>query len=189
MEKERKIKTLSLVALIVAILGLTVAFANLTKELTIEGTAKVKGAKWDIYFSNVSVVTSGDAQASNANISDKTSISIPEVTLTKPEDSVTYTFDVINNGTVDAKISGIENKIATFTSNASSPSNSDVTIVKNGFTYKLTYNDGSAVNSNDALVTGATKKMKIVISFNGDNVPANDVSIKNLGSTITYVQS
>ncbi len=189
MEKERKIKTLSLVALIVAVLGLTVAFANLSKELTITGTAQVKGATWDIYFSNVSVATSGGASASNATINNKTTISILEVKLTKPGDSVTYTFDVVNGGTVDAKISDIVNKTASFTSSASSPSSSDVTIVQNGFTYKLTYNDGSTVKKDDTLAKNATKNMKIVISFSGDSVPTGDVSITNLGSTITYVQS
>ena len=38
MEKERKIKVLSIVALIVAVLGLTVAFAALSQTLTINGT-------------------------------------------------------------------------------------------------------------------------------------------------------
>lgn len=189
MEKERKIKTLSLVALIVAVLGLTVAFANLSKELTITGTAQVKGATWDIYFSNVSVATSGGATASNATISNKTTISIKDVTLTKPGDSVTYTFDVVNNGTVDAKISNIVNKTASFASLASTPSDSDVTIVKNGFTYKLTYNDGSNVSMNDTLAKSTTRTMKIVIKFDSTSVPTGDVSVTNLGSTITYVQS
>ena len=47
MEKERRIKTLSLVALIVAVLGLTVAFAALSQTLTINGTASINSATWD----------------------------------------------------------------------------------------------------------------------------------------------
>ena len=39
MERNRKIKTLSLVALIVAVLGLGVAFAALSSKLTINGSA------------------------------------------------------------------------------------------------------------------------------------------------------
>ena len=39
MEKERKIKILSIIALIIAVLGLTVAFAALSETLTINGTA------------------------------------------------------------------------------------------------------------------------------------------------------
>lgn len=39
MEKERKIKVLSLFAMIVAVLGLTVAFAAMSTTLKINGTA------------------------------------------------------------------------------------------------------------------------------------------------------
>ena len=39
MEKERKIKLLSLCVLIVAVLGLTIAFAALSQTLTINGSA------------------------------------------------------------------------------------------------------------------------------------------------------
>ena len=52
-EKERRIKVLSLVALIVAVLGLTVAFASLSQMLTINGTATVDAASWDVHFENL----------------------------------------------------------------------------------------------------------------------------------------
>ena len=61
MEKERKIKVLSIVALIVAVLGLTVAFAALSQTLTINGTSKVEknedkdgNKKWEVRFYGVS---------------------------------------------------------------------------------------------------------------------------------------
>ena len=53
MEKERRIKVLSLVALIVAVLGLTVAFAALSQTLTINGTASINSASWDVHFENL----------------------------------------------------------------------------------------------------------------------------------------
>ena len=52
MEKERKIKVLSVAALLVAVLGLTVAFAALSQTLTINGSATVNTASWDIHFKN-----------------------------------------------------------------------------------------------------------------------------------------
>ena len=54
MEKQRKIKVMSVVALIVAVLGLTVAFAALSQTLTINGTANVDAASWDIHFETIS---------------------------------------------------------------------------------------------------------------------------------------
>jgi len=103
MEKERKIKSLSLIALVVAVLGLTVAFASLSQTLTINGTAKVDSAKWDIHFENLSFGTvTGDATIiteptikDSSNGKKSTVIGDYDVTLTSPGDSVTYTFDVI----------------------------------------------------------------------------------------------
>jgi len=103
-EKERKIKLLSLVALIVAVLGLTVAFAALSQTLTINGSASVDAAEWDVHFENLSEPTiTGAARVINNPVLNGTSIDSLEVSLTKPGDSVTYTFDVVNNGTIDAE--------------------------------------------------------------------------------------
>ncbi len=105
MEKERKIKTLSLVALIVAVLGLTVAFATLSKTLTINGTASVDAAQWDIHFENLSEPKiTGAAEVLEAPTLTNDSFMGLNVKLTKPGDSVTYTFDIVNKGTIAAKI-------------------------------------------------------------------------------------
>ena len=54
MEKQRKIKVLAVAALIITILGLTVAFAALSQTLTINGAATLDAAKWGIKFENLS---------------------------------------------------------------------------------------------------------------------------------------
>ena len=105
MEKERRVKVLSLAALIVAVLGLTVAFAALSQTLTINGSANVDAATWDIHIENLEVERIiGDANViSEPTISsDGKSIENFKVSLTKPGDYVSYTFDFVNNGTIDA---------------------------------------------------------------------------------------
>ena len=102
MEKERKIKVLSIAALLVAVLGLTVAFAALSQTLTINGSATVNTASWDIHFKNLSTPTlTGNAAVTTAPTLDTkgTTIGNYALKLTKPGDSVTYTFDVENSGT------------------------------------------------------------------------------------------
>ncbi len=104
-EKERKVKALSLVALIIAVLGLTLAFAALSQTLTINGTASVNAAEWDIHFENLSEPTiTGSAIVNNVPTFTGTEITDFDVSLTKPGDSVTYEFDIVNNGTIDAKL-------------------------------------------------------------------------------------
>ena len=53
MEKERRVKALSLVALLITIVGLTVAFAAMSRTLTINGTATMDTARWNIHFANI----------------------------------------------------------------------------------------------------------------------------------------
>ena len=110
MEKQRKVKIISLVALIVAVLGLTVAFAALSETLTINGTASLDAATWDVHFENISSPTiTGDAsEVSPPEITDNgITLSKINVNLTKPKDSVKYTVDVVNDGTINAEIVNI----------------------------------------------------------------------------------
>ena len=108
MEKERKIKVLSLVALIVAVLGLTVAFASLSQMLTINGTANVDAASWDIHFENLTSDTIDDAMVNAEPTLSATKITGIDVTLTKPNDGATFLVDIVNGGTIDAKIDSVE---------------------------------------------------------------------------------
>ena len=107
MEKTRKIKIISLCALLVAVLGLTVAFASLSQTLTINGSAAVDAASWDIHFEKTSgkeTEVKGAATFTEPTLNG-TTIENFSATLTKPGDSVTYYFDIVNNGTVDAVVS------------------------------------------------------------------------------------
>lgn len=106
MEKERKIKVLSLAALIVAILGLTVAFASLSEKLTINGSATVDAATWDVHFTdNVETMVFGDATITTPPEVQTDTLHVKNfaVTLTKPGDGVRFDFKVINDGTITAK--------------------------------------------------------------------------------------
>lgn len=128
MEKERRIKILSLVALVVAVLCLTVAFAALSTTLTINGTAKVDAATWDVHFENptcedagmeendectshfkegFSYLEEGAGKVNKNPTIDVTTISGIDATITKPNDTVRYNFMMVNNGTINAKIDSI----------------------------------------------------------------------------------
>lgn len=106
MERRNGIKALSIVALLIAVAGLTVAFAAMSKTLTINGTASMDTAKWDIHFENLvisepvgaaSIVTAPTLQEEGTYIGDF------EVSVTRPGDSIKFTFDVVNAGDIDAK--------------------------------------------------------------------------------------
>ena len=56
MEKDRGAKIIVAIALVVAIVGLTIGYAAYSATLKITGTANVDPAKWDVHFENLSKV-------------------------------------------------------------------------------------------------------------------------------------
>ena len=183
MERNRKIKILSLVALIVAVLGLGVAFAALSSQLTINGSAKAQGGSWNIHFAktlDMPTQTTGDASFTEPTLSD-TSILGFKATVTKPGDSVTYYFDIVNSGTVDALVesyvfrSGYQDcsggrvsdhpecKIYDFKSDGFINA-SDSSVWRTSIKYGLYYTDNNKeIKSDDTISAGETKHAKLVV--------------------------
>ena len=213
MEKQRGIRTLSIVALFVAVIGLSVAFAAMSRTLQINGTATIATAKWDIHFENLvgPGVDGAEAKGTGAatvekapSISDSangesTVIGDYKVTLTKPGDSVTYNFKVTNEGTINAKI-GTFTKTAPVCNPATDVKDGDATateedaaLVCGNLTYTLTYKDtGAAVAADDTLAAGETKDLVLKLIYNDEatTLPTanTDVEITGLDITMVYVQ-
>lgn len=140
---QEKTKNVLLVVLIVGLVSMTVAYAALSTTLTISSSAKVAASKWDIEFANLQnvTVTTGTGGATNtaeivtpATIDNATKITISglQVKFKQPGDTVRYTFDVVNKGDIDAKLTG-------FTLGAATTENSNIT-------YSLTCNSISMTN-------------------------------------------
>ena len=209
MRNNRNQRFMILVALLaVALVGaIGVAVAAFTQDLKIQGTATVKGTSWDIHFENLK-----DAQVvSSLNTAKEitkptidgtnTIISTYAVELKNDGDAVTYTFDVKNNGDIDAKITGITMNTGTsLTCNSNGGTNVEQN-ARNANTcanlvYSLTYADGSAVAVNDKLPAGTSKTMKLTLEYkakgpNGagtEYYPDDDVRVSDLGVTVTYGQ-
>ena len=210
MEKTRKIKIISLCALLVAVLGLTVAFAALSQTLTINGSAAVNAASWDIHFENTSgkeTEVKGAATFTEPTLSG-TTIENFSATLTKPGDSVIYYFDIVNKGTVDAVVSSYNfpNAFKDCMANINKYSycmnfdfNSDDNVsVLDTLTYitlfnnRLAYADtDESVRQGDTLNAGETKHMKLVIEYNdtATELPENNLTLTSSDPiTITYEQ-
>ena len=210
MEKTRKIKIISLCALLVAVLGLTVAFAALSQTLTIKGSAAVNAASWDIHFEKTSgkeTEVKGAATFTEPTLSG-TTIENFSATLTKPGDSVIYYFDIVNNGTVDAQIESYNfprafndcftniNKYSycmNFDFNSDGNLNAlDKSVYFDLFNYQLVYADtDKSVTQGDTINAGETKHMKLVIEYKdtATELPENNITLtSSVPITITYEQ-
>ena len=189
MKNERSIKIVAIIALCFAILGISISFAVLSSTLEIKGVATIKEESWDITFANMSSKISNGAVQNIVPTLNATYIGDFDITLGNG-DSITYTFDVVNNGTMDAKIGTIT--VASFLCNgtAINPSDklNDETLACNNIQYQLTYENDSNLQIGDTLLVGETKKMKLKISYNGA-LPMNSVRISNLNVAFIYVQN
>ena len=183
MEKERRTKALVIVVLLIVIAGLTIAFAALSATLNIKGTAYLDAAKWGIKFKNLSepvkfgtATTTGTAKVEETKSAEITGINVG---LSTPGDKVTYTVDLVNEGTINAKIDNIEKTVLTSEQ-------------QKYLTFKITDKDGKEVSEGDILSAGETRNLTITIEFIKDlakeDLPKQTSTI-SLSYKLNFVQT
>ena len=183
MEKERRTKALVVVVLLIVVAGLTIAFAAISTTLNINGTAYLDAAKWGIRFENLSsptkigsVTTTGTAKIEETKAAEITGIN---VSLSIPGDKVTYTVDLVNKGTINAKIDNIEKTVLTSEQ-------------QRYLTFKVTDKDGREVSEGDILSAGETRNLTITIEFIKDltkeDLPTSTSTI-SLSYKLNFVQT
>ena len=183
MEKQRREKALVIVVLLVVIAGLTVAFAALSTTLNINGTAYLDAAKWEIRFENLSsptrvgkATTTGTAKIEETKAAEITDMN---VSLSIPGDKIVYTVDLVNKGTINAKIDNIEKTVLTSEQ-------------QRYLTFKVTDKDGYEIKQGDILEKGETKKITITIEFIKDltkeDLPTSTSTI-SLSYKLNFVQT
>ena len=174
-------------ALLVGVVAVGMIYAGFTQQLNINGTGNVVASKWDIYFANLSnAVTTGSAVVvTSPQVGPKTKIGDYAVSLYAPGDSVTYTFDVVNDGDFDAVLSSL-------TKNTPSCNPSAALCSYLNYTLKYTNND-TDVAEDDPLLKGDIKnltlKLMLDTSMTASSLPSSDVSIDGLGITLLYSQA
>ena len=183
MEKERRTKALAVVVLLIVVAGLTLAFAALSTTLNINGTAYLDAAKWGIKFENLSsptkigsATTTGTAKIEEAKSASITGINVG---LSTPGDKVTYTVDLVNEGTINAKIDNIEKTVLTSEQ-------------QRYLTFKVTDKNGNEVSEGDVLSAGETRNLTITIEFIKDltkeDLPTSTSTI-SLSYKLNFVQT
>ncbi len=191
----RNTKTLIIIGLCVAILGLTVGYAALSSVLNITGTAKTGtlATNWNIKFKNASCEKTGYAIAGNIT-TEGTSLTLSDSVLVSPSDEVICTFDVVNEGTIDAEVTSVTvPNINNFTYVGSGTNKeNDESIVQNGIISEMKYNNETKdeIQIGDSLNVGESKSVYIKISYKEEmmSLPENDVEINDIYAEIIYGQ-
>lgn len=162
--------------IIVTLLLVSVGYALINTTLKLNGSSKIKQARWNIYFDKVeheSGVTSTETKIDDK----KTTVSF-DIDLEKPGDYYQFNVDTVNDGTIDAIIDSTELTGLTNTT-------------KEIIDYDVTYSDGSSVNKCDTLHSGDRKTLLVKVKYFDDvkeeELLENNENLK-LKFKINYVQ-
>ena len=111
-----------------------------------------KGQEFDIKYTHLSKInTNGTVEEQKAELTEHGLVT--RTSFTKTGDYVDYSFEVMNDGTIKAKLACDPIKLK-----------SDM-YFKGHITYTLTYEDGTDVKKGDELNPGETKTMKVHIEY------------------------
>lgn len=172
--KEKSVRVIAMIGICVLVLGLAIGYSALSTNLNITTKTTLKGSTWSIKFANISEANiTGSATEVTAPVLTATSIDL-DISLLKPGDTISYTFDVVNDGTIDAILS--EDPIL------SGLDSDDIN-------YTLTYSDNTAIKEADTLSNGVTRHLKLTVGFKSSVTEVKNTDTKlSLTATLLYVQ-
>lgn len=192
MEKSNNYVLFGVLALVVSLVAVSLAYAGFTATLNISGSGTVVNAKWDVHFANLALDENTGVTVNTAPSikgTDTTIIEGLDVSFTTPNTSISYTFDVENRGTFDAKLSGL-------TIGAPSCSGDPkAATVCDYITYKLydttTNTELTAADNAKLVAVSGTRHFKLVVSYGNipsEDLPTNNVNVSGLTVAFNYTQ-
>ena len=180
-------------AIIIVIMGVTIVYAALSHDLIINvGKITQSTLSWDVKFraGTVTPVESGTnptGRVCGAATVDTSTISVPALTLSKPNDVCSYAVVVENNGKIDATLA----TIAAISPDQTSCNSNGSTMVCGNITYILS----TDAAGNSPLVTGGvivkltgTQDLYLVIKYTGSVPQSSKVEQAGGGFTLVYNQ-
>lgn len=198
-KREKSIKKMAVMAFIISILSLAIAYTAISTTAKINKNSNITDARWNVHFDNLESKTYGDAKIIKypSLKYDKTYIGDFSISLTKPGDGVLFTYDVVNSGSLRAKyqktlVNDIEKKNK-ITSDIAKTIFEEADFDGDGKTDDKEIE--KALNSiiiEDKIFKGTLQPNEVhscylKISFNGDELPKGNVKL-NLNIKYIFVQ-
>ena len=205
MESRNKKLTQILVAIVLTITGLSVAFAALSTTLNIT-TSSVKQAgpdvvSWNVGFQGSSATATVGGSSDQGRACTDATVSPSQVTvasgiqLSKPGDSCTYQLTIKNSGTIPAKLNSITPTSPTGTGVTCTPTAGSTTgsakIVCGNITYTLAGSANGATNfvTGTTLTANQTTTAYLIAAFTGTSPASSAITQSGAAFSINYVQN
>ena len=175
------------IVLVAILLTLAVGYAAFGGTLKISGTATANGT-WNVHFANPTITQAeGNTVALSKNTTDNDTLTVT-VALGYPGDGATVKVDILNEGTVDAKLTGFKVEGTGF--DAGTESGDNTVVYQNG-AIKVTVPTMNANESTGEVVaSGKTCSVAFDVEWD-ENVVDVDADGQTATFTITfdYIQS
>ena len=167
------------ILLLILLICISIGYAVLNSTLTINGKSNISKNTWDLYFDNIRI-KDGSVEAVEMPVIENATAVKFKINLNKPGDYFEFTFDVVNNGSIDAMIDSIIKEL-------------ELTAEQEKYlNYTINYDNGEEIKKNDLLYKNTSKRLKVLIEYkkeiNASDLPIN-AEILNLGFTLNYIQS
>lgn len=162
-------KNLILLILLLVIVGMAVGYAALSQALVINGTANIS-TEWKILFTNIEEGKFVGAETRTEPSYTATTATF-DVNLLYPGASAQYMITVANQGSINAKITGID---GIDTANAAAPKDITYTI---------------DAEENEQLAAGTMKTYVVTVAWNADATTIPETKTKTATITLNYEQA
>ena len=168
-------KNILIGALIFAIVIMSVGYAAFATTLNINGSATIAGS-WDVEITGITPVISGTASEDPASSFTPTTATFA-AKLMKPGDSITYTVDIENKGTIDAKLNSIT--LTPQQAKADGGTGSDA----------ILYEIVSKPADSSVLAAGAKTSVVVKVTYDPDSTEIPAETTRTFTGVIEYVQA
>ena len=177
----RKSKNKNITILSILIIFMAIGFAYLSTNLSINGQTLFKKVEWNIYLDNIVEINDSTNSGTAEVNTDKDTINF-SATLNTPGDVYEFTFDVINDGTIDAVLESIvidDTNLPTFMEVSAIYSDGEEIIPTEGST------------KGDILSRQSSEKIKVIAKYKED-ISIDDLpsvpGTTNMSITLNYAQ-
>lgn len=205
MGNDNKVKNILLTVLSVGLVTMTIAYAALTRTLTISDNQVTITTDWNVHFARSATATSAAATSTGSTATaaitqqptlTDTTISGLRATFQKPGDKVEFYFDIVNDGSIDAKLSTATYTTPTCTSSDSGvPAATLSNFCSNNINYSIVYTDTlQAPETDDNLYAAPNEPnvrhclLTIELDPETQTIPSGTITVSNIGATFVYVQ-
>jgi hypothetical protein len=182
-EHNNRFRALYIVLALFLLVGVSIAYAALAVNLGIpvNGIKEIERPDWNIEFQNLKVVTGSVNAVRPATILDSKTDIVYSVRLNSPGEFYGFIVDVVNTGSMDAKLYDI----------ISTKLNSTQLRYLN---YSVRYIDNSEIKINDTLDSKESKTIKVIVKFKDsseldpEDLPSNG-AVLDLEYKLIYIEA